>query len=133
MHNACIPTTIFALANDGKAFVGGISSILVISISTCSTGFGKFEQIVGDLDPARYRTGHIPRRRRVRYRRDGHMAIQCITRSSFLGLATLLCPGGLLLLILIVVYDEITFVDGDILRLTGIGRRTKHRAQVLSF
>lgn len=133
MHNACIPTTIFALANDGKAFVGGISSILVISTSTCSTGFGKFEQIVGDLDPARYRTGHIPRRRRVRYRRDGHMAIQCITRSSFLGLATLLCPGGLLLLILIVVYDEITFVDGDILRLTGIGRRTKHRAQVLSF
>lgn len=129
MHNACIPTTIFALANDGKAFVGGISSIPVISTSNCSTGFGKFEQIVGDLDPARYRTGHIPRRRRVRYRRDGHMAIQCITRSSFVGLATL----GLLLLILIVVYDEITFVDGDILRLTGIGRRTKHRAQVLSF
>ena len=61
MHNACIPTTIFALANDGKAFVGGISSILVISTSNCSIGFGKFEQIVGDLDPARCRTGHIPR------------------------------------------------------------------------
>jgi len=50
-----------ALANDGKAFVGGISSILVISTSNCSIGFGKFEQIVGDLDPARCRTGHIPR------------------------------------------------------------------------
>ena len=50
------------LANNGKPFVGGISSILVIITSNCSIGLGKFEQIVGDLDPARYRTGHIPRR-----------------------------------------------------------------------
>ena len=50
------------LANDGKAFIESIIGILVVVTSNCSIGLGKFEQIVGDLDPARYRTGHIPRR-----------------------------------------------------------------------